>query len=740
MKINVLKSEALNTINKIAEQLNALKTSVNSAISDVSAAQERNNASFQQLYTNTTASLEQARSEVLKLAAVDPRFISTTTDNPRQPTEDEWNANGGFNGPLLIGSKVTETGSVQLVWYQGSSGYWLNYGTPTFTQANANKIAVDASLFGVKEGASAQTLMNAIAATPDGGMLVCPKVKLIQRETDNMYIVNRNNIVIKGNGLIIEADPSMSDNTGLQFPESQFKAGITLLGCKNIDWYDTTYDGRLDARVPVGGDGSGAGGPRSAWYIGNKCENIRLTNCVGHRAMMDGFIVAPMEYQFLPLDFPNRDNFVFERDVPRKIEFINCVGTYAYRQGISVCGVDGFIIENGNYSYTGMLPDDANGVKKWTLPCAGIDWEAFIPFNWKNLNCIMKGNPLISYNKGAGLLIENGTQGLIVDGGHIYKNAGGIILSPSGTADTTISNLTIEDNCLAPELSERIDVALGGLRFKFINNIIKTNEGVMGINVSSNSFGGLISGNTIIAPEATARDTWNGGILISDNTNGVLEIDDVTKNWTGWDGNHGIYKNYKDRYTLTVTNNTVINASNFGYGAISCENETAIVTNNFVVSSTPFDNSIGLNVNKSLKASGNVSKGYSTNIVKTINDINPDINNFLVLRTAGIEGNVYTSPNFGATVKLVSQHSDFSLYTVNWTIVYDASITARSTQFEIMPPLDYSKQKFMILSSKIAGSPVHAVAYNSSNLVNIEVAQSEFAVVNIEALIEISHK
>lgn len=72
---------------------------------------------------------QQARAEALKLAIVDPRFVSTTTANPRIVTSEEWNAENGAN-KSYIGSRLTDDNTVQLLKYNGASGNWDAVGAP----------------------------------------------------------------------------------------------------------------------------------------------------------------------------------------------------------------------------------------------------------------------------------------------------------------------------------------------------------------------------------------------------------------------------------------------------------------------------------------------------------------------------------------------------------------------------------------------------------------------------------
>ncbi|PJI54442.1 hypothetical protein CTI14_15495 [Methylobacterium radiotolerans] len=130
---------------------------------------------------------------------------------------------------------------------------------------------MDATLYGVAEGAPVQTLMDAIVATPNGGTLVCPRVTLTHAARTNMWIINRKNLTIEGNGLRVVADPALPDEIGTYDQAhadyaNPYTGGFKLAYCENVFIREIEYDGRLDVRVPHLSDASAAApGARGPW-------------------------------------------------------------------------------------------------------------------------------------------------------------------------------------------------------------------------------------------------------------------------------------------------------------------------------------------------------------------------------------------------------------------------------------------------------------------------------------------
>lgn len=166
---------------------------------------------------------------------------------------------------------------------------------------------------------------------------------------------DQDNMTILGNGATIEADPTLSDN--------QFNRGFNFLRCNNLTIMDLTYDGRLDARTPFGGDAFNGGneltGNAKSGFEFVRCYDSLLYRLEATRCMMDGFTPT---YEF---GFPGVDS------ESKRLVFINCKGTYNYRQGMSIVGASYCMVIGGDFSNTGAL-----GVGKGTNPMAGIDIEA----------------------------------------------------------------------------------------------------------------------------------------------------------------------------------------------------------------------------------------------------------------------------------------------------------------------------------------------------------------------------
>lgn len=165
---------------------------------------------------------------------------------------------------------------------------------------------------------------------------------------------DQDNMTILGNGATIEADPTLADN--------QFNRGFNFLRCNNLTIMDLTYDGRLDARTPFGGDAFN-GGNELTGNIKNgfqfvRCYDFTLIRCNSNRTMMDGFHPS---YEF---GFPGVDS------ESKRGVFINCSALQNYRQGMSIVGMSYGLVVGGSYSQTGTIPG------KGVNPMAGIDIEA----------------------------------------------------------------------------------------------------------------------------------------------------------------------------------------------------------------------------------------------------------------------------------------------------------------------------------------------------------------------------
>lgn len=172
---------------------------------------------------------------------------------------------------------------------------------------------------------------------------------------------------IVGNGAVIQASPTLPDN--------QFNRGFYVSRCKGFKAQDLTYDGRLDARTPFGGDAFNLGneltGNRKSGLTFIDCHDFTLMRVVGTRCMMDGFTVAGPD--------ETADDYI---KICSNFVLFQCKGTFNYRQGTSVIGGRDGLFIGGSYSDTGTI--------KGTLPMAGIDIEASFA-NRPNVNIGMIG-------------------------------------------------------------------------------------------------------------------------------------------------------------------------------------------------------------------------------------------------------------------------------------------------------------------------------------------------------------
>lgn len=364
-------------------------------------------------------------------------------------------------------------------------------------QASLRRISVDATLYGVAEGASAQTLLDAINATPDGGTLVCPRVTL-KHTTTRLYITGRKNLLIEGNGLVIEALTTLPDGSDY--------GGVYLLNCEDVEIRDVTYDGRLDVRpIAVQGDGSTIN-LKSGWNVLNGCKRVKLVNVRGNRCMMDGLYVG---HGNATTDHIADHNTNFPLDTVLD----NCGGDLNYRQGISWVGVDGLTINGGQWTRTGMLGDG-----KWTSPAAGMDGEGFIQLGVVNTRVIVRA-PHATGNRGMGISIHNGSIGTLVENPHCEGNGGeGIGLTWSGHTNTVRGGYVGKNYVLAT--TGRAEIAVSGEHQTVEGVTIECEDGVAAIVATGTPPGDSvplptrerrIRGNTIRALGSTGGQVFVAG-------------------------------------------------------------------------------------------------------------------------------------------------------------------------------------------------------------------------------------
>lgn len=711
--------------------------------------QAANNTLIQQAVTNMTAEVEQARAEALKLGVVDPRFISLTTANPRLPTVEEWQAAGGHDS-RIIGSRLTPLGAVQLIWYNGAAGWWEAYGTPTYTSAQAARTGVDAALYGVREDAPVQTLMDAIAATPDGGELICPRVTLKHATRTNMWILNRRNLTIKGNGLRVEADANMPDEIGTYdtaHPDygNPYTGGFKIAYSKNVFIHEIEYDGRLDIRKPHHSDLSGSG-PRSAWNILDRCVNVQLIDCKGTRAMMDGVCVGGTEKIFLlKQGIPDYGDVVPERDFPRNCLLKNFVAEYNYRQGMSGVGHFDLTIDAGRYAFTGRLPDGPDGHKKWTLPCAGICLEAFFYFGWLNLRTKIINRPEITENRGIGLLIENGTRQSQIDvWSHHNWGEGCVENGASGTMDNYVDGV-FEYNCNnpAPDAWHNAEVARSGVR-PVQRGIIRANR----------RNGGLVMGNCldpdVQGVHVTATDPRPGEQCgrVSIKTGGETNMNTDTGVFNGW-------KPGTEEHIMTpvpqsggiIMGNTVVNGT---WGddylpAFEVNAPGARVIGNEARKTVSADlgSKRGVVITAAAYANGNSGPGYARPVVSNAPGEHLErlpAPHFTINKMDSVALSGYTAADYLKRVTLLSDDPDVQRYEVQWTVVYDAVDADRLAQFDLIPT-STGGRKWRAVSVQARrgddGGPVAAWRQNEAALISITVPRNVLAVITVTVVVEV---
>ena len=87
-------------------------------------------------------------------------------------------------------------------------------------------------------------------------------------------------------------------------------------------------------------------------------KNVTLQNCIISRMGTDGIYINDAAYKSVT-------NMVIK----------NVTSDYNARQGISVCGVNGLIIDSCNFRYTGRLKTTHENSALFALPAAGMDIE-----------------------------------------------------------------------------------------------------------------------------------------------------------------------------------------------------------------------------------------------------------------------------------------------------------------------------------------------------------------------------
>lgn len=442
------------------------------------------------------------RAEIASKAVSTPAWaISSTTENPRAPEQEELDAN-----EVIHGSRLTASGAVQpLTWEPHTRmGQWVERGEPTATVADVQatqvvateakevadtakeaadtaksvadtaqkqadlavniigRVAVDATYHGVDHGADAGTFMDALSqVSRSGGTLVCPPgVELVHRG-GHLHIEDYKNLRIEGRGLRIVADPAM--------PQSGKNGGFVLTGVRDAVLLDMTYDGRLDVRDSVINDMQpDGGGFQHAWHIGQACDLVELSNCAGLRGMMDAICVGNTPHEF-PSKFASS---LATR--PRRLTLRGFRAEYGYRQAMSFVNVDGLHVIGGTFSRTGALPDVAGQRPKRIPPGAGADGETWLwpadptgQHDEYNDNVLFEG-VTFEENWGNGLMFVKGTRGGKARGCIVRRNGGWGVLFGGDGQKCEFTGGIVQDN--ATRGIEKSEVVIGQPNAVFRNN------------------------------------------------------------------------------------------------------------------------------------------------------------------------------------------------------------------------------------------------------------------------------
>ena len=283
-----------------------------------------------------------------------------------------------------------------------------------------------------------------------------------------LYMVNYKNLVINGNGAVIQ---SHSSN-----PALVANAGWWWLNCAGVTVNDLGWDGRLDVRTPIVSDPNQTN-KQHGFNIGLNCSEFTLNGCTSKRAMMDGFWVGGSART--EVDASGTTPSITYAS-PSNVVLNNCTSEYNYRQGLSISRVVGLAINGGSYSYTGQL-----GAGKGTSPQAGIDSESEgVAAGNYNFGLTINGARILN-NAGAGVDLAIGSLKSIITGCYIVDNgAYGIALTSAsrhcvvsnnfmknnGTTNSAdgceIYNLgsynTFKDNIITPTTRAILDIETGG--------------------------------------------------------------------------------------------------------------------------------------------------------------------------------------------------------------------------------------------------------------------------------------
>lgn len=433
--------------------------------------------------------------EVTAMAGLDPRFVTGSAALPRNPTAAELAA---LPTGQTFGGAHRPAGLLQRLAWDRTGGQWTASGQPLVDlllhqqlTASLARVRVDATQYGVAEDADVSTFMAAVAATPDGGTLTCPRVKLTHNG-GRLIINGRRGLIIEANGLTVTARSDLPDSSAGE------NGGFYFVNCEEIDVWDMTYDGRLDTRTPYGSDMANTN-LKSGWNVLSGCRGVRLHNVWGNRCMMDGIYIGHVD-DTLPAQFPGAS--VTQANMPINTVLDRCGGDGNYRQGLSVVGCNGLTGSGNKFHRTGKTGG------KGTLPMAGVDFEAYTASGFFNLGVDLTDTEC-NENVGHAVLFEQGTDGAVLRGVRGTGNGGGIGFAGQAR-NCEVTSLTLSGSGINPV--EPINVVIGGVNNHVRGGTITCADGSRAGVIKADGFLCGIHGVTSIS----APGTLHTGTFMSD--------------------------------------------------------------------------------------------------------------------------------------------------------------------------------------------------------------------------------
>lgn len=232
-----------------------------------------------------------------------------------------------------------------------------------------------------------------------------------------LRFINYKNLTIEGNGATIKAHPNNGEckhNTLFYFGVCSFLIinNLNIDGAKDtiipkFDDYNTGDDIWDDDFNWVNNPKRGYAQRGNMYILG--CDTVSLKNIVSNKSVMDGICVG---------------NY---RDIlSNNINIINCKCLFNYRQGLTLSSVYNTLVQGGEYSFTGYMPDKKT--LSGTLPMSGIDVEAdsIVNYNINIENVTVDSNyvsGIIFSRQGSNIRVSNSK--FINKGVNVVRTAGG---------------------------------------------------------------------------------------------------------------------------------------------------------------------------------------------------------------------------------------------------------------------------------------------------------------------------